>query len=68
MPREIHERDGVRSLMDGGAQVVEVLGPEEFDEEHLPGAVNIPLRDIDAEARTRLDPSEPVLVYCWDSA
>ena len=68
MPHEIHERNEVRALIDGGAQVVEVLGPEEFEEDHLPGAINLPLRRIEREARTRLDPARPVVVYCWDSA
>ena len=65
MPRSI-ERDEVRKLLDQGVQLVEVLPQEEFDEEHLPGAINIPLRRIDVEARRRLDPSRPVVVYCWD--
>ena len=65
MPRSI-ERDEVRKLLDQGVQLVEVLPHEEFDEEHLPGAINIPLRRIDVEARQRLDPSRPVVVYCWD--
>lgn len=68
MPNEIHARAEVQALIDRGAQVVEVLGPEEFDEDHLPGAINIPLRKIETVARTRLDPTRPVLVYCWDSA
>ena len=65
MPRPI-ERDDVRRLLDEGAQLVEVLPAEDFDEEHLPGAINIPLRRIDEQARERLDPSRPVVVYCWD--
>jgi rhodanese-related sulfurtransferase len=68
MPRDVHERSQVRALIERGAQVVEVLGLEEFEEEHLPGAINLPLRRIDAAARDRLDPRRPVLVYCWDSA
>ena len=68
MPRDVHERSEVQALMDRGAQVVEVLGPEEFGEDHLPGAINLPLRKIDAEATGRLDAERPVLVYCWDSA
>ena len=65
MPRSI-ERDEVRKLLDQGVQLVEVLPQEEFDEEHLPGAINIPLRRIDVEAGQRLDSSRPVVVYCWD--
>ncbi|HEX9376266.1 MAG TPA: rhodanese-like domain-containing protein [Actinomycetota bacterium] len=67
MPSEIG-RDAVRRLLDRGAQLVEVLPVEEFEEDHLPGAIGIPLREIDAEARKRLDPARPVVVYCWDSA
>ena len=64
--REI-SRHEVQELIDRGAQLVDVLG-EEFEEEHLPGAVNLPLRRIETEARRALDPSRPVVVYCWDSA
>ena len=68
MPHEVHDRRDVQALIKRGAQVVEVLGPEEFEEDHLPGAMSVPLGRIETEARTRLDPSRPVLVYCWDSA
>jgi rhodanese-related sulfurtransferase len=68
VPNDLHERAQVQALIQRGAQVVEVLGAEEFEEEHLPGAINIPLPKVDEEARRRLDPDRPVLVYCWDSA
>jgi rhodanese-related sulfurtransferase len=51
-----------------GAQVVDVLPAREYAEDHLPGAINLPLRRIEAEAHRVLDPSRPVIVYCWDSA
>jgi rhodanese-related sulfurtransferase len=62
------QRQGVQELMDKGAQVVEVLAPNQFQGDHLPGAINIPLRQIEQEAHQRLDTSRPVIVYCWDSA
>ncbi|MGH2676542.1 MAG: rhodanese-like domain-containing protein [Actinomycetota bacterium] len=65
MPRMI-ERQELRRLLKENAQLVEVLPTEEYEEEHLPGAINIPLRRIDVEARERLDPERPVVVYCWD--
>ena len=68
MPHELHDRRDVQRLLDRGVQVVEVLGSEEFDEDHLPGAVNIPLRKIETDATELLDRTRPVLVYCWDSA
>ena len=67
MAREI-DRDGVRRLMEQGAQLVEVLPAREYSEDHLPGAINLPLRKIEAEASQVLDPSRPVIVYCWDTA
>jgi len=67
VPKEI-DRDEVQRLLAEGAQLVEVLPREEFEEEHLPGAINMPLRRLEVEARDRLDPNRPVIVYCWDSA
>ena len=61
-------RQEVQDLMAKGAQVVDVLPAEEYQEDHLPGAIHLPLRRIETEARTALDPSRPVVVYCWDSA
>jgi len=51
-----------------GAQLVEVLPSSEYEEHHLPGAINLPLRKIDSQARDVLDPGRPVIVYCWDTA
>jgi rhodanese-related sulfurtransferase len=67
MAREI-DREQVRRLMEQRAQIVDVLPAREYGEEHLPGAINLPLRRIEAEASQVLDPSRPVVVYCADSA
>jgi rhodanese-related sulfurtransferase len=58
---------GVRALLDGGAQLVEVLPAEEYEELHLPGAISLPLKELDAQAAERLDRELPVVVYCWDA-
>jgi rhodanese-related sulfurtransferase len=65
VPRDI-DREEVQRLVREGAQLVEVLPREEYEEEHLPGAINIPLRKVDQEAPERLDRNRPVIVYCWD--
>ena len=57
----------VRRLIARGAQLVEVLPEPEYHEEHLPGAINIPLKQLDASTAGRLDRGRPVIVYCWDS-
>jgi rhodanese-related sulfurtransferase len=56
----------LRRLIESGAQVVEVLPREDYDELHLPGAINIPLKELDADSAGRLDRRNPVVVYCWD--
>ncbi|MGB2874894.1 MAG: rhodanese-like domain-containing protein [Gaiellaceae bacterium] len=65
MPTPI-DRDDVQRLVSEGAQLVEVLPHEEFEEEHLPGSVNIPLKTLDAETTRRLERERPVIVYCHD--
>ncbi len=58
---------GVRELLQRGAQLVEVLPQEEYDEHHLPGAINLPLKELDAQSAQQLDREHPVVVYCWDA-
>ena len=67
MPKEIR-RDEVRRLVAEGAQLVEVLPSPEYEEDHLPRAIHLPLQKIDAQARDVLDRGRPVIVYCWDTA
>jgi rhodanese-related sulfurtransferase len=60
------EIEELQELLAEGAQLVEVLPAEEYDELHLPGAVNIPLKELDADTTAGLDRKSPVIVYCWD--
>jgi rhodanese-related sulfurtransferase len=65
MPRDVVLEE-MRRLVDEGAQVVEVLPAREYAEEHLPGAINIPLKNLTEDTAARLDKHRPVVVYCWD--
>ena len=67
MPGEI-DRSQVQRLVERGAQLVEVLPAEEYKEDHLPGAISLPLRLVDKKADHLLDRNRPVIVYCWDAA
>lgn len=68
MPKEVGV-DELRILIDRDhAQLVEVLPEQEYAEEHLPGAINIPLKALNEGAVSSLDRSRPVVVYCWDDA
>ena len=61
------DRTRVQRLVgEESAQLVEVLPAKEYKEEHLPGAVNIPLKKLGDEALKRLDRDRPVIVYCYD--
>jgi rhodanese-related sulfurtransferase len=65
MPTAI-DRNDVQRLLAAGVQLVEVLPVAEFEEEHLPGAINIPLKELDRETTRQLDRERPVIVYCYD--
>ena len=66
MPKQIR-REEVRKLVASGTQLVEVLPSPEYEEDHLPGAIHIPLRKIDAKGTEVLDRNRGVIVYCWDT-
>jgi rhodanese-related sulfurtransferase len=65
---QVIDREAVRRLMEQGAQIVDVLPAREYGEDHLPGAVNLPLRKIETEADQVLDRTRLIVVYCADSA
>ena len=66
MPTDI-DLASLDELLAGGAQLVEVLPAHEYEEEHLPDAINLPLKQLHAESTALLDPGRPVVVYCWDA-
>lgn len=68
MPQEIQDTARLRQLLDEQAQLVEVLPEQEYRDEHLPEAINIPLKRMSTEALLALDRGRPVVVYCWDDA
>ena len=66
MAEAIDRGEVKRLLHDEQAQLVEVLPPDEYEDEHLPGAINIPLKLLDAQTAGQLDRGRPVIVYCYD--
>jgi rhodanese-related sulfurtransferase len=60
------DRDEVVRLLGTGAQLVEVLPGDEYEEEHIDGAVHLPLKELDADRAAVLDRGRAVVVYCWD--
>jgi rhodanese-related sulfurtransferase len=66
MPTPIDRDELQRLVRDEQGQLVEVLPPDEYDDENLPGAINIPLKTLDRETTRQLDRIKPVIVYCYD--
>jgi rhodanese-related sulfurtransferase/CBS domain-containing protein len=60
------DRQQVQRLVNEGAHLVEALPAAEYADEHLPGAINIPLKELDRDRVRELDPDHPVVVYCYD--
>ncbi len=56
----------VRELVAEGAQLVEVLPAQEYEEEHLPGAGSLPLKELTTRRAAALDAARAVVVYCWN--
>ncbi len=57
------DRYTLLSLLDQGAVVLDVLPQREYDSGHIPGALNMPLRTLDAEAVADFHRDKPVVVY-----
>ena len=63
MPTSIDRYEVQRLVEQEGAQLVEVLPEAEYAEAHLPGAINIPLKELDAHSISVLNTDAPVIVY-----
>ena len=59
-------REEVLTMAAVGAQLVETLPASQYEEERLPGAINIPLKKLDSRTAATLDRNRPVIVYCYD--
>ena len=53
-----------RRFVESGARLVDVRTPEEFAAAHIPGAVNIPVQDLERRMEELEPKDRPVVVYC----
>ncbi|HXU01899.1 MAG TPA: rhodanese-like domain-containing protein [Polyangia bacterium] len=61
--REIQGADA-RKLVAAGAHLVDVRSPEEYARGHLPGAVNIPVQELDRRLGEVGPADRELIVYC----
>ena len=66
MPRDV-DIEALRDLLARErTQLIEVLPEKEYTEEHLPGAISIPLKSMNAHSVSHLNREAATIVYCWD--
>ncbi len=63
MPTSIAREEVQRLIREEAAQLVEVLPPPMFEDEHIEGAINISVKELDRETTSGLDKDRPVVVY-----
>lgn len=63
MVTNIDRRELLQLLDEDDVQIVDVLPEREFEETHIPGAVNIPLKRLTAATASALHRDKPVAVY-----
>lgn len=62
--------DQVKEMIDSGTRfhLVETLMEKEYNEWHLPGAINIHFNKIGGAAREQFQEDDTIVVYCHDEA
>ena len=62
------DRHVVQRMVAAGTRLVDVLSAQEYETEHIAGAISIPLKTFgpDLVRRLDLDRERPVIVYCHD--
>lgn len=61
--------DGVEEFRNTkGAHLIDVREPEEYEQGHIPGSVNIPLQQFARISEVVKDKDAPLFVYCRSGA
>jgi rhodanese-related sulfurtransferase len=60
-------REDVQRMTAEGAVLIDVLPENEYSEEHIAGAVNIPLKKLDRQSTAHFAKDAPLIVYCYDT-
>ena len=63
MPTSIMRDEVQRLIGEENALLIDVLPPAEYEDDHIAGAISIPLRQLDRDSTQELDPGQPVIVY-----
>jgi rhodanese-related sulfurtransferase len=55
-----------RMVASESAQLIEVLPRDDYESEHIAGAISLPLKELNRETAKSLDRGHPLIVYCND--
>ena len=66
MPTPITSDEVARLAREEDGQIVDVLPGWEYDEEHLVGAISLPLKRLDEDSVSSMETDRPVIAYCHD--
>lgn len=61
------DSEGAQRAIDNGAQVIDVRTPGEFQLAHIPGAINVPLDELEGRAGA-WDKDATYVIYCQTGA
>jgi rhodanese-related sulfurtransferase len=62
---EISRAELVAGLRGGRLTLIDVLSPESFGANHIPGAINLPVAEVSSRAAEVVsDRHQPIVVYC----
>lgn len=59
---------GLVEKLKSGAKIVDVRTVEEFEEEHYPNSINIPVDQVQFRINEFGDKNSPIVVYCASGA
>lgn len=63
-PKKEIDKEKISSLLDqGSVKIIDVRTIEEYEEEHIPGAINYPIESL-KDSLIYLDKSEDIIVVC----
>ncbi len=66
MPTDIGVEEAQRLIREDDALLLEVLPRDEYAEEHIAGATNVPLKELTLDSVSGIDRDRAVVVYCDD--
>ncbi|GCE15274.1 rhodanese-like domain-containing protein [Tengunoibacter tsumagoiensis] len=51
-----------------GFVLIDARSTQDFEECHIPGAINLPYRTITADTMKAFSQDKPLIIYCWSPA